>query len=298
VDGAHIRTLILTFLFRHMKELIEEGYVYIAQPPLYGLKQGNDIRYFEKDHQLEEWLIRERLDKIELEDREGAPLRLTEARLQRFQRALKEYEAWAGKLREQFGAEVVDYVKNHRMIEQELGSLEDVAAYLATTTTDEAEPYRAEVLDTEAAALHAKLTERATGSSRAVTFPLALLESPGYRSLRAARDKLAEATGRPPFTARLGKRTEVVATFEELRPVILELAKEGLKLQRFKGLGEMNPDQLWETTMNPENRILQRVSIEDAAAADEMFSMLMGDRVEPRRDFIERNARDVKYLDI
>ena len=87
-------------------------------------------------------------------------------------------------------------------------------------------------------------------------------------------------------------------TFEELRPAILELAKEGLNLQRFKGLGEMNPDQLWETTMNPENRMLQQVSVEDAAAADEMFSMLMGDQVEPRRDFIERNARDVKFLDV
>jgi DNA gyrase subunit B len=89
-----------------------------------------------------------------------------------------------------------------------------------------------------------------------------------------------------------------VGTFEELRPTILDLAKEGLNLQRFKGLGEMNPDQLWETTMNPENRVLQRVSIEDAAAADEIFSMLMGDRVEPRRDFIERNANAVKFLDI
>jgi DNA gyrase subunit B len=143
-----------------------------------------------------------------------------------------------------------------------------------------------------------KLTERATGSSRAVTFPLALFESPGYRSLRAAHERLVEATGRPPFVARLGKRREVVRSFEELRPTILDLAKEGLRLQRFKGLGEMNPDQLWETTMNPENRVLQRVSIEDAAAADEVFSMLMGDRVEPRRDFIERNARDVKFLDI
>jgi DNA gyrase subunit B len=89
-----------------------------------------------------------------------------------------------------------------------------------------------------------------------------------------------------------------VHTFEQLRPLILDLAKEGLNLQRFKGLGEMNPEQLWDTTMNPENRVLQQVSVEDAAAADEMFSMLMGDRVEPRREFIERNARDVKFLDV
>ena len=96
----------------------------------------------------------------------------------------------------------------------------------------------------------------------------------------------------------MNKRTEPVHTFEQLRPMILDLAKEGLNLQRFKGLGEMNPEQLWDTTMNPENRVLQQVSVEDAAAADEMFSMLMGDRVEPRRDFIERNARDVKFLDV
>jgi DNA gyrase subunit B len=96
----------------------------------------------------------------------------------------------------------------------------------------------------------------------------------------------------------MGKLDEVVHTFEELRPAILEMAKEGLNLQRFKGLGEMNPSQLRETTMDPANRVLQQVSVEDATAADEMFSVLMGDKVEPRRDFIERNARDVKYLDI
>jgi DNA gyrase subunit B len=296
VDGAHIRTLILTFLFRHMKELIEEGYVYIAQPPLYRLKQGNDARYFEKDHQLEEWLIRERLDKIEMEDRDGAPLKLTEARLQRFQRALKEYEGWAGKLREQFGPVAVNYAKDHRLIEQDVQSLDALAGYLGAV--GEEEPHRVEVVATEDDALRVRLTERDTGSSQVVKFPLALFTSPGYRSLHAAHERLVEAIGRPPFVARMGKRVENVRTFERLRPTILDLAKEGLNLQRFKGLGEMNPDQLWETTMNPENRILQRVSIEDAAAADEIFSMLMGDRVEPRRDFIERNARDVKFLDI
>jgi DNA gyrase subunit B len=297
VDGAHIRTLILTFLFRHMKELIEHGYVYIAQPPLYRLKQGSDARYFEKDHQLEEWLIRERLERIDISDREGTPLKLTEARLQRYQRVLKEYEGWAGKLREQFGTGVVNYAKNHRLIEEEIGSLDELAAYLASVG-DEDEAHRVEVVATEDDALRVKVSERATGSSQVVKFPIALFTSSGYRSLRASHDRLVETAGRPPFTARQGKREEVAETFEQLRPVILDLAKEGLNLQRFKGLGEMNPSQLWETTMNPENRVLQRVSVEDGAAADEMFSMLMGDRVEPRRDFIERNASDVKFLDI
>jgi DNA gyrase subunit B len=298
VDGAHIRTLILTFLFRQMKELIEAGYVYIAQPPLYRLKQGNDGRYFEKEHQLEEWLIQERLGRVELTDRDGDPVKLTDARLQRFQRILKEYEGWASKLREQFGSAAVNYVKDHRLVEQEIGSLDDVVAFFEAETAKEGARQRIEVRERTDDALRIKVTEMSTGSSAVVKLPLALFQSSAYRSLRAAHDRLVDAIGKAPFHMRMGKKAQDVQTFEELRPSVLEFAKEGLNLQRFKGLGEMNPDQLWETTMNPENRILQQVSVEDAAAADEMFSMLMGDRVEPRRDFIERNAHDVKFLDI
>ncbi len=297
VDGAHIRTLILTFLFRQMKELIEAGYVYIAQPPLYRLKMGSEARYFEKDFQLEEWLIRERLEKIQVHDRGGEDVRLTEARLQRFQRSLREYEGWAGKLREQFGAAPIIYLKDHQLIEREISGLDDLAAYLSSEVPED-EPHRVEVVGREDDALRAKITERTTGSSHTAKFPAELFASPGYRSLRAAHAKLVEAVGLPPFQLQLGKRSEQVHTFEALRPALLDLAKEGLNLQRFKGLGEMNPDQLWETTMNPGNRVLQQVSVEDAAAADEVFSMLMGDRVEPRREFIERNARDVKFLDV
>ncbi|MGZ4430762.1 MAG: toprim domain-containing protein, partial [Gaiellales bacterium] len=297
VVGAHIRTLILTFLFRHMKELIEAGYVYIAQPPLYRLKQGGDERYFEKELQLEEWLLRERLEKVDVLDRDDQPVKLTESRLQRFQRALKEYEGWAGKLKEQFGAPAVSYVKDHRVIERDIDSVDDLETYMREDVP-EAEPHRADVVGRVDGGVRVKITEKATGSSRVTDFPMALFESQGYRSMKATHRRLVEAAGPPPFTISMGKRSEAVHVFERLRPVILELAKEGLNLQRFKGLGEMNPEQLWDTTMNPENRVLQQVSVEDAAAADEVFSMLMGDRVEPRRDFIERNARDVKFLDI
>ncbi|MFI5048333.1 MAG: DNA topoisomerase (ATP-hydrolyzing) subunit B [Gaiellales bacterium] len=297
VDGAHIRTLILTFLFRHMKELIVAGYVYIAQPPLYRLKQGTDVRYFEKEHQLEELLIRERLEKIETLDRDGASVVITESKLQRFSRALKEYEGWAGKLREQYGAQAVSYIKDHRLIEEQVDNLDGLVAALALETTDN-ELNRVELLERSDDGVLVKISEKTTGSARAVRLPLALFESSAYRSLRSTRERLIDAVGAPPFTLTMGKHTETVQTFERLRPAILDLAKEGLNLQRFKGLGEMNPEQLWETTMNPENRVLQQVSVEDAAAADEIFSMLMGDRVEPRREFIERNARDVKFLDI
>ena len=297
VDGAHIRTLILTFLFRHMKELIEAGYVYIAQPPLYKLRIGSEDRYFEKQHQLDEWLIRERLDKIDITDRSGQSAKLTEARLLRFQRTHKEYEGWASKLKEQFGTPAVAYVKDHRLIERQIDDLDQLEAYFAGGVPEE-EPHRAEVMARREDSLVVKVSEKATGASRLTEIPIALFKSSGYQSLRSTHARLMEAAGAPPFEMRMQKRDEVVHTWDQFRPTLLSLAQEGLNLQRFKGLGEMNPEQLWETTMNPENRVLQQVSVEDAATADQVFSTLMGDNVEPRRAFIERNARDVKFLDI
>ncbi len=297
VDGAHIRTLILTFFFRHMTELIEAGYVYIAQPPLYKLRVGSDDRYFEKELQLEEWLMRERLAKVEVTDRDGTPSRLTESRLQRLQRAVKEYEGWASKLREQFRPVGVNYAKDHRLIEHDIATVSDLERYFAEQVPDE-EPHRVEVVGREDGDLRVRIIEKATGAAQTAVISLELFSSPGYQSLRNTHARLVELAGAPPFTVRMGKLSEVVHTFEALRPMILEMAKEGLNLQRFKGLGEMNPDQLWETTMNPENRVLKQVSVDDAAAADQTFTMLMGERVEPRRDFIERNARDVKFLDV
>jgi DNA gyrase subunit B len=297
VDGAHIRTLILTFLFRHMPELIEAGFVYIAQPPLYKLKVGSDDRYFEKELQLEEWLMRERLNKVEVTDRTGEQVRLTESRLQRLQRAVKEYEGWGSKLKEQFGATEVDYVKDHRLVEHTIETVADLETYMRTQVPEE-EPHRVEVTSVDEDGLRVRIIEKTTGAALAAVIPLELFRSPGYRSLKATHARLVELTGPPPFNVKMGKLAETVYTFEALRPVILDMAKEGLNLQRFKGLGEMNPIQLWETTMNPENRVLKKVSVDDAAAADAMFTMLMGDRVEPRREFIERNARDVKFLDI
>jgi DNA gyrase subunit B len=119
-----------------------------------------------------------------------------------------------------------------------------------------------------------------------------------YHGLRAAYQKLVAQLGQPPFTVRIGKEREVAETFDVLREHVLEAAKQGIQVSRFKGLGEMNAEQLWETTMDPAKRLLMRVDVEDASAADRAFSMLMGDQVEPRRQFIEQNAKDVKFLDV
>jgi len=131
-----------------------------------------------------------------------------------------------------------------------------------------------------------------------VSLSAELVGSPTYEHLRQAYEKVAAASGLPPFTLKLGKKTAIAETFDELREHVLTLAKDGLHLSRFKGLGEMNPEQLWETTMDPARRLLVRVDVEDASAADEMFSILMGDQVEPRRAFIEQNAKDVRFLDV
>jgi DNA gyrase subunit B len=128
--------------------------------------------------------------------------------------------------------------------------------------------------------------------------PVELLASPMYHGLRAAYTKLVDQAGAPPFTVVIGKETVVAESFDLLRERVLDAAKQGIQVSRFKGLGEMNAEQLWETTMDPAKRLLMRVDVEDASAADRAFSMLMGDQVEPRRLFIEQNAKDVKFLDV
>jgi DNA gyrase subunit B len=143
-----------------------------------------------------------------------------------------------------------------------------------------------------------KVVETETSSATHITVPAELLASPVYANLRRAYAKLIDIVGPPPFTLAVGKKKRDAETFGALRHEALELAKEGLQLSRFKGLGEMNEEQLWETTMDPARRLLIRVDVEDASAADKMFSTLMGDQVEPRRAFIEENARDVRFLDV
>jgi len=295
VDGSHIRTLILTFLYRQMPELIDRGHVYIAVPPLYKVKLGNQEFYFEKDSQLEELLVRERVGELEIAARGGAPLKLTEARWGRFVRSLVEFEGWLARLRADYGAAAADFMITHRIVEADADSLATLGEAI------DAHPdngYALSILGRGDASLDVKVVETETSAATHVTVPAELLASPVYANLRRAYAKLLETTGPPPFTLTSGKKTRLAETFGALRSEALDLAKEGIQLSRFKGLGEMNEEQLWETTMDPQRRLLIRVDVEDASAADRLFSMLMGDQVEPRRAFIEENARDVRFLDV
>ena len=294
VDGAHIRTLVLTFLYRTMPELFERGHVYIAVPPLYKVKLGSQELYFEKDHQLEELLARERIKDMTVVDRAGEDLQLTEARWNRFTRELADVEAWQAKLASDHGAAAA-FVVSHRIVE---GDAPDGKALAKLVASMPPNGYELSVAESLAESTRVKVIEVETSSASFVDVPAALLGDPAYAALRRAYGKAREVVGLPPFRISYGKKTATAATFSELRSAVLELAKDGMQISRFKGLGEMNPEQLWETTMDPANRMLLRVEIEDAAAADAVFTMLMGDAVEPRREFIEQNATEVRFLDV
>jgi DNA gyrase subunit B len=294
VDGAHIRTLILTFLYRQMPELVERGHVHIAVPPLYRVKLGSKQQYVEKESQFEDLLARERIKDMEVSDRGGETQKLTEARYGRFAKVLHEFDGWVSRLREDFGHASANFVIDHRLVETdaEAGSIEKALQRVDQNGHD------LSVLESSAENVLFRIVERETGAASSVAVPNDLLASPIYGNVRKTYDRLVELVGSPPFTVTFGKKMRKAQTFPELRAQALELAKDGVQISRFKGLGEMDADELAETTMNPANRMLIRVEVDDAAAADQVFSMLMGDQVEPRREFIEQNARDVKFLDV
>jgi DNA gyrase subunit B len=296
VDGAHIRTLVLTFLYRHMRELFERGHVYIAVPPLYKVKLGNQEFYFEKDSQLEDLLVRERFGDLEVLDRDGKQVKLTEARWKRLSSALAELEGWTARLRSDYGHPAADLAVSHRLVE--LDAVTPAALEKAIATLP-ANGYTLSVLERDDDGLRVRVVEEETSAAQTVALSAALLSSPIYANLRKTYTKLVEIAGPPPFALTLGKKSAHADTFSDLRAGALGIAKEvGIQLSRYKGLGEMNADQLWETTMDPSKRLLIRVDVEDAHAADRLLSMLMGEQVEPRRQFIEENAKDVTYLDV
>jgi DNA gyrase subunit B len=291
VDGAHIRTLILTLLFREMKDLIEAGYVYIAKPPLYKLKQGRNERYIEKEAELEEVLLSDKFDRIQIFDRYNKPFKLTEARWQKYTRLRKQYEGWASALRAEYGHEVVRFLEESSLLDEQVESAEEAIRIIGQATEDGA-VFTTELLDQDEASLRVRAIETKTGLAATHRIPRTLFEAPEYRSFLRVHAALVETAGVPAFTVSLGDKTDEAPSFEALRNTVLDVVRKqpGVGLNRFKGLGEMNAEQLRETTMDPETRTLQQVSIEDAAEAEMLFSKLMGEVVEYRRRFIEDNA--------
>jgi DNA gyrase subunit B len=297
VDGAHIRTLVLTFLYREMPELIDAGYVYIAKPPLYKVKSGKQDIYIEKESELEEVLLRDKLEKLEVSDREGEEFSLTHPRWQKYGRLLKQYEGWAAALRAEWGHDPITFLEESTILDEGAPDAEAVIAILKGDDP-ESEPYETELVSDNDSEIVVRVIERKTGTAATYRLARSLFDTPEYKGFVKIHKELESLAGTPPFRVVLGKREGDALSFEDLHSKVLEICRDGVPLQRFKGLGEMNARQLFQTTMDPENRTLQLVTVDDASAADQVFSMLMGDAVEPRREFIETHAKEVTNLDV
>jgi len=294
VDGAHIRTLLLTFFFRHMVQVIEAGHLFIAQPPLFKVKKGKAEKYLMSEREMEEFLLTQWVEKASLKvPGKAAPLR-GEALLDTLRRVL-EFKALFGKFcRRGIPAPVLDGLLRKKFKATKRGVRdEEIVAAVKEVTGELAGWAAREVAGENGDATLVQIT-----GAQPATFSIDLLKSPDYGQLFECHAEIA-ALHKGPCEVVDGSGKEITArSLDELMRGIMDFAKEGVTLQRYKGLGEMNPEQLWETTMNPATRTLLKVTMEDAVGADEIFTMLMGDAVEPRRDFIEKNALYVINLDI
>ena len=266
VDGSHIRTLILTFLYRQMPELIERGHVYIAAAPLYKVKLGNQEFYFEKDAQLEDLLARERIPQVVVTDRDGAEVKLTEAKWQRFTKELAQYDGLLGaaarRLRRPGGGadgQAPPRRARDRGRRGESGARSRRSRRTATSSRCSSRTTTASACSSSRPrrARRARSPSRSSCSARRSTATCA-------RRTRSS----SRSSALPPFTVTVGKETEVAETFDALRERVLDAAKQGIQVSRFKGLGEMNAEQLWDTTMDPSKRLLISVDVEDAHGAD------------------------------
>jgi DNA gyrase subunit B len=308
VDGEHIRTLLLTFFFRHLRKIVDAGHLFIAQPPLYKVKRGKVERYLRDDRSMEDFLLELGAESLSVEARGNGGAWTG----QRLTAVLKKVITWQHAMHAldkrrksgQVAATLVqmggvprgtlkDEARAARLLERLLAKLrsqgEAAAAVEGAVEWDE---------EQEAHRLVVSLGSHPLRPDRAscVITP-ALLGSAEYRELEAAGSAL-KALGNPPFTIRAEGDTLSADTWTGLYDQVMALAKKGLAIQRYKGLGEMNAEQLWETTMNPESRTLYKVEVQDALAAEQIFTTLMGDAVEPRRQFIETHALEVTNLDI
>jgi len=294
VDGAHIRTLLLTFFFRHMVAIIEAGRLFIAQPPLFKVKKGKAERYLMSEREMEEFLLAQWVEKASIKIPGKAQPIKEEALLEALKRALEFRRLFAKFARRGVPRLILDGLLRKKFKGTKRGVGDNEIAAAVREVAGEIEGWSAQFAggDNGDAALI-----QVAGPHPAAFSP-DLLKSPDYAQLFECHGEIAALHKGPCAVVDDSGKEVVTHTLDELVGVVMGSAKEGVSLQRYKGLGEMNPEQLWETTMNPETRTLLRVTMDDAVGADEIFTILMGDAVEPRREFIEKNALDVVNLDI
>ncbi len=302
VDGSHIRTLLLTFFYRQMPALIERGHVYIGLPPLYKLKQGRNELYLKDDAALNAYLVSNAVENAELQYSPDAPP-LSGTGLETLLADWHATRAVIDRLATRYDAAVLTAMLDSAPIRAE--QLTDPAAttpWLAELSSRLLDSglgkpsYHLTVVDADGVP-SLRIERQHHGLAVLQHWPQSFFAGGDYRTIAGLGERLAGLI-QAGAEVRRGGRSAPVASFAAAAAWLMEEAKRGRTIQRFKGLGEMNPDQLWETTVNPETRRLLRVTIEDAVAADDMFAMLMGEAVEPRRNFIEENALKVGNLDV
>ncbi len=296
VDGSHIRTLLLTFFYRQMPELVERGHIYIAQPPLYKVKHGKQERYLKDDHELKQFLLQQALGEAELLPAEGKPV-LTGSALEDIAKSYLLAEAVIDRLGRVLAAPILHallkmpqvWLSDKEMAENAAAQLRDLLSgenyEIAAQYDENNETYRLAIQRNN----HGNIQFQYIDND--------FIEGGDYAQLLKTAQVLQGLLAEGALVKR-GERTQAVNEFKEAMDWLLEEVKRGLAIQRYKGLGEMNPGQLWETTMDPQVRRLLRVQIEDAIVADEIFTTLMGDQVEPRREFIETNALGARNIDV
>jgi DNA gyrase subunit B len=311
VDGSHIRTLLLTFFYRQMPALIERGHVYIAQPPLYKIKKGKQEVYVKDDAELNAYLLNAAIDGAALHVNAEAPA-LSGAALEVLAKEHMTVENIIARLSNRYDETVLRTLSKlpeiTEKILEDLDALEKwtkkLSAALPNETGDRAVngnggAYIAELDrgDGEGEGVRIAVRKMQHGISTTRYIPREFFDTNEYRRIMSLAGKLKELLGKDAYVER-GEKQLAVNSFAEVTDWIMSEARKGQSIQRYKGLGEMNPDQLWDTTINPQTRRLMQVKIEDAVKADEIFTTLMGDHVEPRREFIEKNAVAVSNLDI
>jgi DNA gyrase subunit B len=302
VDGSHIRTLLLTFFYRQLPEIVEKGYIYIAQPPLYKVKKGKQEHYVKDDVQLNEYLIQLALDKAQLFTDETVPP-IQGQGLENLAKEFTNVEAIINRLSrryddtflEQFSyMEVLtDEIKQNQQklmdwfakMEQKLKDSDNKAVFNITLDYKTSNEFSVVV------------TKKLHGTIKTFVLPSTFFNGKDYHQIAQYANHVADMFNKGSFM-QMGERQQFVGSFKEAFEWMMKEIKKGQHIQRYKGLGEMNPEQLWETTLDSNNRRLLQVRIEDVIAADEIFTTLMGDVVEPRRDFIVKNALDVTNLDV
>jgi DNA gyrase subunit B len=297
VDGSHIRTLLLTFFYRHMQSVIDKGFLYIAQPPLFKVAEGKKETYLKDEKEMSKFLLARIGDDRSLTS-EMSGASAAGAKLVALLEKMEEYRGHAAKLDKRgISEQLVRALLERGMLSKsdfsDKKKVDDLAKAVRAFDFEKAEV----VPDEEHSAWALELVRRVNGVPRAARIDAEFVSSYEMKRIREAAKSIGGFLDGPYAVARNGE-TERHQTLPAVVDAIYESAKKGLVINRYKGLGEMNPEQLWETTMNPATRRLLQVAIEDGVEADGVFSILMGDAVEPRRDFIEKNALNVRNLDI